>query len=257
VVAVQPNLFPPPELPPETRISLEKLPGDAELGPLQPDSDFVRTVEELGVYNPICLKRKKGGYIVVEGKRRVKAARKVGQKMVPCRIFSEDWNDADIVQIALHEQRKPNPISELEAFEGALARGDTIETIRRRTGIKQQKVRVLLKLQNLIPELRAAMSDGRIKPSVAHLAAKLPKKDQKKLIPVLLEEGRIKVSDVQEVQIARRQDAQAQLPASLFEDEGDWMVASLSKLKELRAILEPRGRQFTSLLDELEKKIRK
>jgi hypothetical protein len=47
------------------------------------------------------------------------------------------------------------------------------------------------------------------------------------------------------------------LPASLFKDEGDWKVAALSKLGELKAILESRGKQFHSPLHDLETKIQK
>jgi len=250
-----PSLFPAPELPPETRIALSKLPSDEELGPVEPDANFCRSVEEIGVYNPICLKRAKHGYRVVEGKRRVMAARLAGQKMIPARIFPEDWADADVVQITLHENRKPNPISELEAFEAATGRGLTVNDIKYKTGMTQQKVRVLTQLQNLIPELRAAMSDGRLKPSVAYLVAKMPKSDQRKLLPVLRQEGRLKVKDVKEVQVARRDAALAELPPSLFEDEGDWKIAALAKISELKAILESRNKNLASDVVRLEKKI--
>lgn len=249
------SLFGQPELPPETAVAIDCLPSNEALGPVDPDAEFCRSIVEFGVLNPICLRRQKKGYEVVEGKRRIKAARKCGMRTVPCRVFPQGWADADIIQIALHENRKPNLLSELEAFESALE-SQSVEDIKRRAGLRQSKIRVLTQLQNLIPELRKALGEGKLKPSAAAIACKMPKTYQKKLLSPLKHNGKIKVKDIQEVQLARRNSTVAELPAYLFESDEDWKSAALSKVNDLRSIFSSHGQQFQEELSQLEKKIK-
>lgn len=225
---------------PSVSLNLAALPSNVTLGPVEPTAEFVEDVRYRGVVEPIILKevkQTKKAYKVITGRRRIKASRIVGYKTIPARIFPHDWDDDAILTLILHDRRRENPLTDLEAIENLLSRGYSEQAVCAETGIARVKLTRILHLRNLIPEMREALNTGKLKPSVAVLVARLPKLLQLRLLSVLLETGRIKVKDIKEVQQTERSKATADLPFEIF-DVGaiGWKEVALLKIGELKKL---------------------
>lgn len=86
---------------------------------------------------------------------------------------------ADTLTLAAHATRAANPAVDLDAIEALTRQGAGECDIAQATG---------LSLQTIQKRLRQALSEGRIKPSVAEAAAKLPADYQSELFDHAVEE---------------------------------------------------------------------
>ena len=86
-------------------------------------AQLVASVKEHGVLEPVLVRPlKDGGYELIAGERRLRAAKAVGLEQIP--IVSHDFSDQEAIQVALMEnlQRDDlNPVEETEAVLAVLA----------------------------------------------------------------------------------------------------------------------------------------
>ncbi|MCI8574959.1 MAG: ParB/RepB/Spo0J family partition protein [Bacilli bacterium] len=83
--------------------------------------EMAESIKELGIVQPIIVKKSIKGYELVAGERRTKAARIAGLETIPAII--KDFNDQEMMEIALVEniQREDlNPIDEANAYENII-----------------------------------------------------------------------------------------------------------------------------------------
>ena len=102
---------------------------DIRSNPYQPRKTFdeetlkemAESIRELGIVQPIIVKRSIKGYELIAGERRTKAARIAGLETIPAII--KDFTDQEMMEIALVEniQREDlNPIDEATAYENII-----------------------------------------------------------------------------------------------------------------------------------------
>lgn len=206
----------------------------------KPTKQMVETVRKLGILQPIIIR----GNQLVAGRRRVEAARIVGLKTIPSRIFPDYFAHEAVLALVENEQRRDNPLSDIESVETLLAQGKSETEISQETGIPKQKLQKILKLKDLLPDLRTAFEQGQMKHSTALLAAKKPKTTQERLLNILKTEGRLKVKDIQAVSKVSKQATFQKLPDSLFEclNEG-WTAETKKKLEEAKRLAENNAKQ--------------
>jgi ParB family transcriptional regulator, chromosome partitioning protein len=161
-------LIPGPEQPEAS--SLEIALDDLEMNPLQPRKrfqddalqDLAATIRAHGVLTPIVVRRAPGGYQVIAGERRVRAARLAGLARVPAVI--RDGSDVQVLEMALVEnlQREDlNPIEAAEAYQRLIADyGLTQEAVAERLGRDRSSVANLLRLLRLPKEIREDLAVG-------------------------------------------------------------------------------------------------
>lgn len=83
--------------------------------------EMAESIKELGIVQPIIVKKSIKGYELVAGERRTKAAKIAGLETIPAII--KDFNDQEMMEIALVEniQREDlNPIDEANAYENII-----------------------------------------------------------------------------------------------------------------------------------------
>jgi ParB family transcriptional regulator, chromosome partitioning protein len=93
--------------------------------PMQPRRKFEETsLQELaesfksqGVLQPIIVKKKDNGYILIAGERRYRAARLAGLENIPA-IIAEEKDESEMLQMALVENLQREDLNPLEAAEG-------------------------------------------------------------------------------------------------------------------------------------------
>jgi ParB family chromosome partitioning protein len=135
--------------------------------------ELVRSVQSLGVLEPLLLRAVGESYELVAGERRLRAAQRAGMKEVPAIIV--ELGDKESLEVALVEniQREDlNPVDEARAYH-VLAEefGRTHDEIAGQVGKDRSTVSNLLRLLRLPPEVLDAVSAGSL--SVGHARALL------------------------------------------------------------------------------------
>jgi ParB/RepB/Spo0J family partition protein len=161
------------------KVVLTELPED--LMGSEPDPEFVESVRKFGILQPIGLVEDGKTYQVAFGRRRIRAARAIGLISIPAQIYPQGWTPASVLTLIENKHRKDNLPAQLDAIS-TLRLSATSEEICIAVGMTQPELAQAIKmLDALVPELRDAMRDGRIKATTAKQAAKLPIEQQQEL----------------------------------------------------------------------------
>jgi ParB family chromosome partitioning protein len=143
--------------------------------------ELARSIKTNGVIQPIVVRRTDGGYRIIAGERRWRAAQRAGLLRVPVVIKEVgSGNEAQILEMALIEniQREDlNPIDEASAYEKLSTDfGLTQEAIAAAVGKDRSSVANHLRLLKLPQEVRAEVASGRL--SMGHARALLAVPDE-------------------------------------------------------------------------------
>jgi ParB family chromosome partitioning protein len=126
-------------------------------------SELAASIREHGVLEPIVVReRELGGFEIIAGERRWRAAQQAGLKEVP--IFVLELSDQSAFEAALVEnlQREDlNPIETAKAFQRLIEEfGYTQETIAAKVGKERSTVSNALRLLRLPPEVTDLLEAG-------------------------------------------------------------------------------------------------
>ncbi len=125
--------------------------------------DLTRSVKEKGILQPILVRRlAEGGYRIIAGERRYRAAREAGLTRIP--VVIREVSSADVFELALIEniQREDlNPIEEAEAYHRLITEhGLTQEALAARLGKDRSTLANALRLLKLPAEVRERLAAG-------------------------------------------------------------------------------------------------
>lgn len=212
----------------DARIAMHLLP---DLPCPLPSAEMRENVAAVGVLVPVLLVDYGDGFGVLDGRRRIKAARIAAVNDVPARIASSvQGGGAAAITLATNELRSSNPAAELESIEELVRRGLSESEIARVSGMSVQTVRKRVGLLRLLPPLLDAFRAGKILPSAAEAAAKLPHGTQEKIAAAFAESGRVTLAVVEEARRVRADGAIDALPSGLFSDPEPVRGPSLDSL---------------------------
>jgi ParB family chromosome partitioning protein len=143
--------------------------------------ELARSIKTNGVIQPIVVRKVDGGYRIIAGERRWRAAQRAGLTRVPVVIKEiPTGKDARLLEIALIEnlQREDlNPIDEAAAYEKLTSEFHmTQEEIAAAVGKDRSSVANHLRLLKLPHEVRAEVASGRL--SMGHARALLAVADE-------------------------------------------------------------------------------
>jgi ParB family transcriptional regulator, chromosome partitioning protein len=171
----------------EMSMGLLEVPANAIApNPKQPRSRFddetlkelAASIREVGILQPIVVRRTGQGYEVVTGERRLRAAKLAGLATVP--VVLRDSDDADLLREALIEnihREDLNPIELGEAFRQLLDElGLKQEELADRVGVSRSHIANTIRLLALPFEVQQLLTDDRI--SAGHARALLALGDQ-------------------------------------------------------------------------------
>ncbi len=236
------SLIPDKLITPKARkVVLTDLPEDL-IGP-EPEPEFIDSIRKFGFLQPIVLLEHDNIYQVACGRRRIRAARALGLISIPANIYPLGWTPASVLTLIENTHRKDNLPAQLDAI-ATLRLSATPEEICVAVGMSQPELAQAIKmLDALVPELRNAMRDGRIKTSTAKQAAKLPVEQQQ----ALAQQDNIKSKDVAALQ---RQQPTEEQPASLLQPEihyGDRIRGKTLDGEILEGIADKVGHKYVRL----------
>jgi len=148
--------------------------------------DLVASIRANGIIQPLLAREAEGGYELIAGERRYRAACMAGLRSVPTIIRAVD-RDSDSLELALIEnlQREDlSPIEEAEAYQQLAAdHGYTQELLSRRLGRARATIANMLRLLKLPEEVKSAIDAGVI--SAGHGKALLGLEDHDQIREVL------------------------------------------------------------------------
>ena len=153
-----------------------------EPNPQQPRTEFdeealkelAESIKEHGVIQPILVEDNgKGGFYIIAGERRTRAARLAGLQEVPVRI--KKFSTQKKLEVALIEniQREDlNPVEEAQAYKKLMELGNlSQDDVAKRVGKNRSTVANCLRLLKLPPDMLVALANGQI--SAGHARALL------------------------------------------------------------------------------------
>jgi len=152
--------------------------------PRQPRTEFpeealaalARSIREVGVLQPVVVRARDGGYELVAGERRVRAARLAGLATIPAIVREGD--DTESLREALIENIHREDLAPLElaaAFQELLEDlGVTQETLAERLGYSRAHIANTIRLLSLPPDVQRLLADGRIQAGHGRALLALP-----------------------------------------------------------------------------------
>ncbi len=186
---------------------------------VEPSRELVEDVGARGVIEPLILQQVSANrFRIISGRRRFLAARINELETVPALITRVSVSQRDVLCIKLNRLRAENLLADIEATERLVAKGLDDRQIGDLTGLKAQEIERRKRLAVANSGIRDMLREGRCSLSVAEAAAKLPPRQQDKLIKKVAHEEaeRLTMRDVQEIKEARSASAIAALPQELF-----------------------------------------
>ena len=141
--------------------------------------ELAESIRENGIMQPLVVRPREGGYELIAGERRWRAAQMAGLAKVP--IVIRDVDDRTALELALVEnlQRENlDPIEESRGYAQLMDQFDlTQEEVAAKVGKNRATVANALRLIKLPPEVQAHVRDGRL--SSGHAKAILGLKNAK------------------------------------------------------------------------------
>lgn len=167
--------------------------------PLQPRHHFDETalaelaesIRTQGVLQPVLLRPAKGGYELIAGERRFRAAQRAGLTEIPALV--RVVNDEKALELAIIEnlQRDDlNPIEQARAFQELASRFNlTQEQIATRTGKERSSISNFLRLLKLHPEVQQQVEQGQLSMGHARALLSLDPETQRTFAQRIIEQG--------------------------------------------------------------------
>ena len=187
--------------------------------------ELARSIEARGLIQPIVVRPWRGGYQIVAGERRWRAAQRARLHQVP--VIVRDFDEAETLELALVEniQREDlNAIEEAEAYRKLIDRfGHSQEALGRIVHKSRSHIANLLRLLDLPAAVRAMLADGRL--SMGHARALITAPDPEALAMQVVERG-LSVRETE--RLARGAKPAGARPARLPKDS-DADIAALER----------------------------
>jgi ParB family chromosome partitioning protein len=177
--------------------------------PRQPRLEFpeetlaalARSIREVGVLQPVVVRSRDGGYELVAGERRVRAARLAGLATIPAIVREGD--DSESLREALIENIHREDLAPLElasAFQELLEElGVTQETLAERLGYSRAHVANTIRLLSLPGDVQQLLAGGKIQAGHARALLGLPDDEARSTLGLRAAAESLSVRQVEEL----------------------------------------------------------
>jgi ParB family transcriptional regulator, chromosome partitioning protein len=187
-------------------------------------AELATSIAEHGIIQPVVVRAAAdGGYELVAGERRLRAARMAGLTEIPA--VMRDSTESELLEVALVEnvQRADlNAIEEASAYRELIDEfGLTHEAVARRVGKSRVAISNALRLLDLAPETQAAIVDGRISEGHGRALAALTIPELQRAVLQVVLERHLSVRQTEELVRRKRENLTSRRPHALSEDLAD------------------------------------
>ena len=177
--------------------------------PRQPRMEFAeealtalaRSIREVGVLQPIVVRVRDGGYELVAGERRLRAARLAGLPTVPAIV--RDTDDTDALREALIENIHREDLAPLElasAYQELLEElGTTQEEVAERLGCSRSQVANTIRLLSLPGDVQQLLAEGGLQAGHARALLGLPDDEARSAVALRVAAEGLSVRQVEDL----------------------------------------------------------
>lgn len=164
--------------------------------------ELTRSIQNLGLLQPIMVREIRGGYQVVFGSHRIEAYRRLGKNRIPATIKRLSDEEAFLARVTENILRniRMNPIEEARGYKMLIRGGWTINAIAKKVGKCDSYVCERLKLlEKLDSRLLEQVSRGNLglTPSHAELLARISDKHKQTEFAELIETRKLSVRAIE------------------------------------------------------------
>ena len=193
-------------------------------GPMQPRTHFdeasleslAESIRTHGVVQPLLVRRRDGGFELIAGERRWRAAKLAGLTRVP--VIVKDVPDDNLLEIALIEniQRENlNPIEEAQAYKKLIETvGLTQEALASRVGRDRSYITNYLRLLRLPDDLQQLVKEGRLSTGHARTILALNHPDQQRRVARQIIDGGLSVRATEQLVQRMVEEKPARTPSA-------------------------------------------
>lgn len=165
--------------------------------------ELARSINEIGLLQPIMLRPTGSSYEVVFGEHRFEACKRLGWNSIPAIVKPLPDDDCFLTKLVENLQRNVeiNPLSEAEGYIRLISNGWTITKIAERIGKSDSYVSARIGLiRRLDPKVaNKANGNGHIRPSHLEILARLKSKEQQLSLSDLIERKRMSVRTLEQL----------------------------------------------------------
>lgn len=233
-------------------IPIGELPSIEVIGGQKPPNSFINSMIA-GQLQPIILVKRRNGFEVVAGRRRILAAHYGALPGLWAMVYEPGDINPHLAALTENHQRSPNPISDYYAITALLEDG-TVEQVAAQLNLPVATVKAAYKLQFLEPELLQLTLNGGISIGVAVKIAAKPRGVQKRLIAISDEGWSITGQIVQDVaRVAAEESKMPELPFMIPESPKEnvrFLSASPYRQDKIKIDLWRNGIQESLIIEE-------
>jgi ParB family chromosome partitioning protein len=174
-------------------------------------AELAASIEQHGVLQPIVVRTTAdGGYELIAGERRLRAARLAGLTHIPAVVReSADGQQLELALVENLQRQDLNAIEEAAAYRELIDRFElSHEEVARRVGKSRVAISNSLRLLDLTPETREAIADGRITEGHGRALAALTVPELQRAALLIVIERHLSVRQTEEL-VRRKRDSGA------------------------------------------------
>lgn len=123
---------------------------------------LAKSIEEMGILQPLTLRKNESGYELIAGERRLRASKSIGLKEVPCLLMDVPEETSSILAVVENIQRQDlDFFEEAQAISHLISRYDiSQDEVSKRLGKSQSAVANLLRLLRLSDPIMEKIRQG-------------------------------------------------------------------------------------------------
>lgn len=180
--------------------------------PLQPREDFdeerlqelAESIRQIGLINPISVKKSEDGYLLVSGERRLRAAKLIGLEKIPATLYEKPADtEENLLELALVEniQREDlNPMELSDSYNKLLTEFNlTQEQIAEKVAKQRSTVANSLRLQKLPVEIKVSLRRNEISEAHARMLLRIDNVDDQLVLWRKIVNENISVKSLEEI----------------------------------------------------------
>ena len=199
-------------------------------------AELAASIQLHGVLQPIVVRASAdGGYELIAGERRLRAARIAGLTHIPAVVReSADGEQLELALVENLQRQDLNAIEEAAAYRELIDQFDlSHEEVARKVGKSRVAVSNALRLLELTPEVRGAVADGRITEGHGRALAALTVPELQRAALLIVIERHLSVRQTEEL-VRRKRDASPSRRGSAISDDLSDLEAQLRGLLATR-----------------------
>lgn len=163
--------------------------------------ELTESIEEFGIIQPITVRKVRGGYELVAGERRFRAAENAGLDSIPAIIINADEKKSALLALLENLQRDDLSFFEVaESYQNLIkTQGMTQEEIAKKLGKSQSNIANKLRLLRLYPKTRRLILEYSLSERHARALLHLTDEDSQLSAVKTINEKKLNVSEAEEL----------------------------------------------------------